>query len=218
MREEGRNEPEKPTSQEDHKSFMGRFRLKMTPDDLEKLDFAYDMAKYGHRNQFRESGERYFEHLRATSLILVDELGVTDVEMIIASLLHDMLEDSFLLNVVRIKIAFGERVAAIVDAISKPRKSDQRFGSDRERHAWYFEQIARSDVYSLIVKMADRLHNMRTLGCCSREKQRRKIDETNTVYLPLLERISQEYPKQAAILTEQFRIVIGQLEQSLGQQ
>ena len=148
----------------------------------------------------------------------VDELGVTDAEMIIASLLHDMLEDSFLLTVERIKIAFGERVATIVDTISKPRKSDKRFSSDRERHAWYFEQIAKGDVYCQIVKMADRLHNMRTLGYCSKEKQKRKMDETNRVYLPLIEQISKEYPEQAAILTEQFRIVVEQLEQSLGQQ
>jgi len=71
---------------EDHESFLRRFRLKISPTGIEKLDYAYDMAKYGHRNQFREDETRYFEHVRSTAIILVDELAVTDVEMIIAAL------------------------------------------------------------------------------------------------------------------------------------
>lgn len=110
------------TLREDHNSFIERFRLKATPDEIERINFAYDMAKYGHRNQSRDSGERYFEHLRATAIILVDELGITDTEIIIAGLLHDMLEDNFLLNPERIKLTFGERVSMLVTTVSKPKK------------------------------------------------------------------------------------------------
>lgn len=203
------------TSQENHKSFLNRFRLKITPADLKKLDFAYVMAKYGHGKQIRDCGVRYFEHLRSTSLILIDELGITDVEIIIASLLHDMLEDNFLLDVERINFTFGERVAMIVNTVSKPRKNDLRFSSDEQRNACYFEQIANSETCCKIVKLADRLHNVRTLSSCQEEKQRRKVKETKIVYLPLIEKISEEYPEVAQFFRQQFQIAITELEQNL---
>lgn len=203
------------TCNEDHESFMKRFKLKVTPADVEKIDFAYDMAKYGHRNQFRESGARYFEHLRATAIILIDELGITDVEMIVAALLHDMLEDSFLLTPERIKITFGDRVSMLVAIVSKPKKNDPRFKSDSERHKWYFEQVAASCVEAKLLKLADRLQNMRTLGSCSLEKQRRKITETREVYFPLIADIAKEYPEKASYLSAQMEIALSKLSQSL---
>jgi len=197
--------------QEDHQSFMKRFRLKITPDDLEKLDYAYDLAKYGHKNQFRESGARYFEHVRSTAIILVDELGVTDVEMIIAALLHDMLEDSFLLTPNRIKITFGERVFTLVSAVTKPKKSDPRFASDHERHLWYFEQIRSAGPDAKLLKLTDRLQNMRTLDSCSVEKQTRKVLETKEVYLPLVADLAECYPDQARHLLSQLESVLAKL-------
>lgn len=201
------------THGEDHESFIKRLRLKVTPADIEKIDFAYDMAKYGHRNQFRESGARYFEHLRATAIILIDELDITDVEMIISALLHDMLEDSFLLTPERIRITFGSRVSSMVATVSKPKKNDSRFKTASERHQWYFEQVAASCVEIKLLKLADRLQNMRTLGACSPEKQARKIKETEDVYLPLIADIAREYPEKAAYLSEQMHAVLNSLKQ-----
>ena len=203
------------TCQEDHQSFMKRFRLKVIPSDVKRIDFAYDMAKYGHRNQFRESGARYFEHLRATAIILIDELGITDVEMIIAALLHDMLEDSFLLTSERIKITFGDRVSVLVATVSKPKKNDPRFKSDVERHQWYFKQIAGSCAEAKLLKLADRLQNMRTLGSCSLEKQKRKIAETKEIYLPLITDVAKEYPEKASYLSAQMESALSKLGQSL---
>lgn len=193
---------------EDHNSFIKRFRLKMTPADIEKLDYAYDMAKYGHQNQFRESGERYFEHVRATAIILADELGITDVDIIIAALLHDMLEDSFLLTPNRIKITFGERVATLVYSLTKPKRGDPRFTSDHERHSWYFDQLRASSMETKLIKLADRLHNMRTLGVCSLEKQKRKIAETKEVYFPFVEDVAKEYPDKASYLSVQLNAAL----------
>lgn len=199
---------------EDHHSFIERFRLKATPDEIERINFAYDMAKYGHRNQFRDSGERYFEHLRATAIILVDELGITDPEMIIAGLLHDMLEDNFLLNPERIKLTFGERVSMLVTTVSKPKKNDPRFKSNEERHQWYFEQVAKSCVEAKLLKLADRLQNMRTLGSCTPEKQVRKIKETEDVYFPLIADVSTVYPKRAEYLLSEMSKALNNLRQS----
>ena len=203
------------TCHEDHESFMARFKLKVRPKDIEKIDYAYDMAKYGHRNQFRESGARYFEHLRATAIILIDELGITDVEMVISALLHDMLEDSFLLTPERIKITFGDRVSMLVTTVSKPKKNDSRFKSGAERHRWYFEQVASSCVEAKLLKLADRLQNMRTLSSCSIEKQRRKIKETEEIYLPLISDVAKEYPEKAEYLSNQMQSILDKLSQSL---
>lgn len=189
---------------EDRESFMKRLRLKITPTDLERLDYAYEMAKYGHRNQIRDSGERYFEHLRATAIILIDEIGVSDVEMIMAALLHDMLEDSFLLTTGRIKLTFGERVATLVAAVSKPRRTDPRFKTKQERHGFYFAQLKDSCVEAKIIKLADRLQNTRTLDACSAEKQDRKTRETITVYLPLIQDVILEYPDKGEYFKNQF--------------
>ncbi|MCX6739424.1 MAG: HD domain-containing protein [Candidatus Parcubacteria bacterium] len=200
-----------PKTNEDHKSFMQRFRLKITPSDMEKVDYAYDMAKYGHRNQFREGGDRYFEHVRATSIILIDELGITDVEVIISALLHDMLEDSFLLTPERIKITFGERTAIMVSAVTKPKKDDPRFVTNDERHAYYFNQVRSACMAVKLIKIADRLQNLRTLSVCSFEKQKRKVKETRDIYFPLLLDIAKEYPEKAEYLSTQMNIAIATL-------
>ncbi|OGM18979.1 hypothetical protein A2686_01505 [Candidatus Woesebacteria bacterium RIFCSPHIGHO2_01_FULL_38_10] len=199
------------THQEDHDRFLRRFKLKITPSDIEKLDYAYDMAKYGHRNQVRESGARYFEHVRATALILVDELGITDLDIVTAALLHDMLEDNFLLTSSRIKVTFGERVAALVSTITKPAKEDPRFKSNNERHQWYFEQIRNGSPEAKIIKLADRLQNLRTLASCPSEKQIAKIKETNEVYLPLIADVAKEYPKKASYLLTQLEDALASL-------
>lgn len=173
---------------ENHRSFLDRVRWKVSLQELKMIDFAYDLAKYGHghKNQMRESGERYFEHCRATALILIDEFRIFNAEIIEAGLLHDILEDSFLLTYDRIELVFGVRVARIVESLTKhPDKPA----------AQYVEQIKGEANYSglgvLYVKLADRLHNLRTLGACSPEKQRRKIEETKTFYLPLVGRLDQ---------------------------
>lgn len=197
---------------EDHASFLKRFRLKVTPTDLKRLDMAYDMAKYGHRNQFRESGERYFEHVRSTAIILIDELGVYDVELVMSALLHDMLEDSFLLKGDRTEMIFGARVAYITTTVSKLPKDDPRFTTAKQRLLFYYQQIKNGNWEVKLVKLADRLHNLRTLMSCSPEKQRRKLTETKRSYLPLIRDLSGDYPETARQLETAFRQAIARLQ------
>jgi GTP pyrophosphokinase len=200
---------------EDHVSFLRRFRLKVTPTDLKRLDMAYDMAKYGHRNQFRESGERYFEHVRNTAIILVDELGVYDVELIMAALLHDILEDSFLLKGDRTEMIFGARVAYITTMVSKLPKDDPRFATAEQRLLFYHQQIKTGNWEVKLVKLADRLHNLRTLMSCSLEKQKRKLAETKRSYLPLVRDIGADYPETAKQLEMAFRQAIASVQKSI---
>ncbi len=200
------------TCGENHKRFLNIFCLKISPAEMEKLDFAYQLAKYGHRNQFRETDARYFEHVRAVAIILAEEFGIFDVEIIIAALLHDILEDSYILTENRIKTIFGERVAKFVSAVTKPKKDDPRFSSNKKRLKWYFEHVKNSSIEVKLIKLADRLHNTRTLDSCCQEKQQRKIKETRKVFFPLIEDINKECPDKAQYILSQLRDALAKLE------
>lgn len=186
-------------------------------DSLERIDFAYDLASLGHRWQFRDNGVPYFEHCRETAMILMNELGIFDAKMIIAALLHDMLEDSFLLTYGRIRIFFGWEVALAVNTLTKPKKTDQRFKNDDQRHEHYFNQLYQANSAGiLIIKFCDRLHNLRTLDQCAPEKQARKIKETRIAYLPLLDRIKsdkdQGIARLAVILEDKLKTALNALD------
>jgi GTP pyrophosphokinase len=170
---------------ETHASFLARLELKHTPEDIALIDFAYDMSKYGHRNQLRDDGGRYFDHCRASTIILIDELGITDKNMIIGELLHDSVEDHYLLSVPRIELVFGRDVAGIVDALT------HRNG---EKEDEYIARIIDFGVRAIIGKLGDRLHNMRTLRNCTREKIERKLAETSKYYLPLTSLVKNVHP------------------------
>jgi GTP pyrophosphokinase len=200
------------TENENHASFLARFELKVTPDELLYLDMAYDFAKRAHEKQFRETGARYFEHVRAAAIILVDELGITDVELVIAELLHDCPEDTWLLTLPRIRLIFGERVARIDATVTKPSKDDPRFKTKAAAKRWYYASIKASDVDDKLAKLADRLQNTRALGACSREKQLRKIAETRKYILPLILDIAKKYPRIAQLLIQKFADAIAALE------
>ena len=199
------------TEGENHASFKARFELKVTPDELELLDMAYDFSKRAHQKQRRETGARYFEHVRATVIILVDELGITDVGLAIASIFHDCPEDTWLMTLKRIKLIFGERVARIDAAVTKPKDDDPRFKSEAALKSWYYANIKASDVDVKLVKLVDRLQNTRTLVACSREKQRRKIIETRKHILPLIPDVAKVYPRVAELLTQKFAAALAKL-------
>ena len=199
------------TENENHAKFLARFELKLTPDKLLLLDMAYDFSKRAHDEQWRETGARYFEHLRGAVIILVDELGITDADLIIGEQLHDCDEDTWLLKLPRIRVVFGERVAKIVGAVTKPKDDDPRFKSKAAAKRWYYANIKASDVDVKLVKLVDRLQNTRALGACSREKQLRKIAETRKYILPLIPDVAKVYPRVAQLLTQKFAEALAKL-------
>ena len=179
-----------------HKAFLaGLEAAGFSPEDIFRIDMAYDLAKSAHaRAAPREGGGRYFEHIRSVTNILIDEAGCRDPNTIIAAILHDVVEDTWLFGSTevygpaarevsrqRITHIFGAEVAAIVDAVTKPVEK-----SPQAHHA-YVQGILETGEKAVLVKMADRLHNLRTLGATSREKQARKIAETEAEYLPMFE-------------------------------
>ena len=159
----------------------------LTPSELKKVKEAYRFSDEKHLGQMRKSGEPYISHPIAVAEICAD--WKLDVQAIMAALLHDVMEDQDVQKEELIE-RFGASVAALVDGLSKLDKIE--FQSQIEAQAENFRKMLLAmarDVRVILVKLADRLHNMRTLGAMSAEKKRRIARETMEVYVPIAHRL-----------------------------
>lgn len=156
------------------------------PDaDLSVLRRAYLLAETSHRGQMRKSGEPYITHPLAVTLILA-ELGA-ETTTLTASLLHDTVEDTDV-TLDQVREEFGDEVRFIVDGVTKVEKID--YGAAAEPETFRKMLVATgNDVRVMSIKLADRLHNMRTLGVMRPEKQARIAKVTRDVLIPLAERL-----------------------------
>ena len=153
--------------------------------DVRTVERAYDVAAYWHRDQKRKSGDPYITHPLAVATILA-ELGM-NTDTLCAALLHDTVEDTPY-TLVELRGEFGEDVAALVDGVTKLDKV--KYGESAEAETVRKMVVAMSrDIRVLVIKLADRLHNMRTLRYLSREKQERKSRETLEIFAPLAHRL-----------------------------
>jgi len=155
--------------------------------DKAKLKDAFEVANSAHEGQLRESGEPYITHPLHVAIYLA-EIGM-DEETIIAALLHDVVEDTSI-KLSTIKSKFGEDVALIVDGVTKLDKIN--FSTNEEAQAESIRKmvIAMSkDVRVLILKLADRLHNINTISFLPEWKQQNIASETLYVYSPLAHRL-----------------------------
>ncbi|TXS38678.1 RelA/SpoT family protein [Streptomyces sp. OR43] len=156
------------------------------PDaDLSVLHRAYVLAESSHRGQMRKSGEPYITHPLAVTLILA-QLGA-ETTTLTASLLHDTVEDTEV-TLDQVREQFGEEVCYLVDGVTKLEKVD--YGAAAEPETFRKMLVATGDdVRVMSIKLADRLHNMRTLGVMRPEKQARIAHVTRDVLIPLAERL-----------------------------
>lgn len=155
--------------------------------DTSELVKAYNFAENAHRGQFRKSGEPYFIHPVEVSLILA-ELEM-DVHTIIASLLHDVVEDTDV-SCEEIEKMFGADVALLVDGVTKLGKI--HYESKEERQAENLRKMLLAmakDIRVILIKLADRLHNMRTLKFMTDAKKKEKATETLEIYAPIAHRL-----------------------------
>jgi guanosine-3',5'-bis(diphosphate) 3'-pyrophosphohydrolase len=153
--------------------------------DVRTVERAYDVAAYWHRDQKRKSGDPYITHPLAVATILA-ELGM-NTDTICAALLHDTVEDTPY-TLAELRGEFGEDVAALVDGVTKLDKV--KYGESAEAETVRKMVVAMSrDIRVLVIKLSDRLHNMRTLRYLSREKQERKSRETLEIFAPLAHRL-----------------------------
>ena len=162
----------------------------LNKSDIKKIQKAYTLAFYAHEGQLRRDGSKYITHPVAVSIILLDLK--MDPDSICAALMHDVLEDCDV-NKNNLKKLFGDSVAEIVDGVSKLGKLDITSKNDRDANNLQKMMLAMSkDVRVVLVKICDRLHNMRTIEHLPRSKQIKKSKETIELYGPLALRIGMQ--------------------------
>ena len=158
------------------------------------INRAYETAKLAHRHQLRSSGESYINHPLAVARIVAD-IGLDETSLA-AALLHDAVEDTEI-TLTDVQAAFGAEVAAIVDGVTKLERL--QFDSKEAQQAATMRKMLVAmarDLRVLIIKLADRLHNMRTLAAMPSEKQRRIAQETLDIYAPLAHRLGMQELRQ----------------------
>jgi GTP pyrophosphokinase len=164
-------------------------RLKATSPkaDAKLVQKAYEFAAQSHRDQFRASGEQFIEHPLAVADIMSDLWP--DTTTIVASLLHDVVEDTPL-TLDDIEAEFGSEVRLIIDGLTKLEKIEFRTREQQQAENIRKMMLAMAkDIRVLYIKLADRLHNMRTIGHMPRDKQEAKARETLEVFSPLANRL-----------------------------
>ncbi len=165
---------------------LGRMCCKCNEEDLGRLRAAFEFAREAHSPQKRKSGEPYIIHPVNVARIVAEELEL-GVDPVIAAFLHDVVEDTSY-TIEDIKERFGEDVAFLVGVVTKEKK-DKYIQSKQVDN---FRQILASmqyDVRALLIKLADRLHNMRTLNSMRPDKQMKIAGETDYFYAPLANRL-----------------------------
>ncbi len=159
----------------------------LSNSDLALLESAYEFSKSAHKGQFRKTGEPYVSHPTSVAHILTN--WRLDAQTLSAALLHDVVEDTSTTKK-EIKSKFGDVVAELVDGVSK---LDQiQFESKAQRQAENFRKMLLAmsrDVRVILIKLADRLHNMRTLSIIYRKKRLRIAQETSEIYAPIANRL-----------------------------
>jgi GTP pyrophosphokinase len=153
--------------------------------DIDLIERAYRTAEHYHHGQTRKSGDAYITHPLAVSTILA-ELGMTQ-EVIAAGMLHDTVEDTSY-ELPQLKADFGEEIALLVDGVTKMDKVEYGANAPAETIRKMLVRASK-DQRVLIIKLADRLHNMRTIGFLRPDKQERIARETLNVYAPIANRL-----------------------------
>ena len=160
----------------------------LNENDKDLIRNALDIAIDAHKNQYRKSGEPYIFHPISVSKIVAEKIGL-DANSIAAALLHDVVEDSEY-NIEKIKSVFGEKIARIVEGLTKisKLKKDKILSIQSENFRKMLLTL-NDDVRVILIKIADRLHNMRTMDSMSYEKQIKISSETLYIYAPIAHRI-----------------------------
>ena len=171
-----------------YQALIARVRKYHPSADITMIEKAYQIGKEAHKDQFRKSGEPYIIHPLWVAIILADlEM---DKETIVAGMLHDVVEDTTM-TLDEISAEFGEEVALLVDGVTKLGQlnySKDKLEAQAENLRKMFLAMAK-DIRVIIVKLADRLHNMRTMEFMTPAKQKEKSRETMDIYAPIAQRL-----------------------------
>ncbi len=171
----------------EYRSLMRSLKAKIKPGDKDLLRTAFEMAVDAHKTMRRKSGEPYILHPLAVAKICVEEIGL-GVRSTICSLLHDTVEDTDI-SLEDIEREFGQEIARIVDGLTKISNVIDINASQQAENFKKILMTLTDDPRVILIKLADRLHNMRTLESMKREKQLKISSETVYVYAPLAHRM-----------------------------
>ena len=185
------------TKNENFDSFEARLiAYNMPEEDIQRVMFAYQISKEGHRRYFRDGGKtRYFEHPRQGCLVLMDELGIYSARFLVAFLLHDTGEDTPVLGNIKenyekwVKIAkfradlIYPGAGELVVRLTKPFVDGVCFHTKEEAFNHYLNNLSPGEV--TLLKAVDRLVNLRDMDSCKPAKVKKQIIETREVYAPI---------------------------------
>jgi GTP diphosphokinase / guanosine-3',5'-bis(diphosphate) 3'-diphosphatase len=169
-----------------YRGLLKSVKVTLSPQDKKDIRKAYELAVESHKEQRRKSGEPYVLHPIAVAKICAAEIGL-GATSIICALLHDVVEDTTV-TLEDIERIFNPKVRKIVDGLTKLDKSYNSESPQAENFKKVLTTLG-DDVRVVLIKMADRLHNMRTLGAMKRDKQLKIAAETNYIYAPLAHRL-----------------------------
>ncbi|MEG1615254.1 MAG: HD domain-containing protein, partial [Oscillospiraceae bacterium] len=173
--------------EDNYSEFRTLIEEQFTAKEVEEIDKAYNVANEAHFGQLRYSGQPYIIHPIAVAKILVD-LGMDSVSVIVA-ILHDTVEDTAI-SLAKITDLFGEEIASLVDGVTKLGKVPLSTKAEQQAENIRKMLLAMSvDIRVIIIKLADRLHNMRTLDYMRPQKRRDKALETLEIYAPIAHRL-----------------------------
>ena len=166
---------------------LNEFQVRHRRTDTALIERAFDVARVAHADQLRDSGEPYLAHPLGVAMVIA-QLGLDDVT-VAAALLHDSVEDTAV-TIADIEVTFGAELAAIVDGVTKLDRI--QFNSREAQQAATLRKMLvamASDIRVLLIKLADRLHNMRTISSLPEARQHRIARETLDIYAPLAHRL-----------------------------
>jgi GTP diphosphokinase / guanosine-3',5'-bis(diphosphate) 3'-diphosphatase len=201
----------------------------LQPEDIPLIQLADKYAAAAHAGQFRKSGEEYISHPRAVTTILCNECGIKSSKILAASLLHDSIEDtsafgdtkdqpysvSLAISIEKIKETFPEEVATWVGELSKPKIEKKEIIDKYHANVIYSGKLETVSSEAKLIKMADRLHNLRTLLFRDAKKQRSYILETLTDLLPACADLADTFPDEYTILYEKIKQEIREITKQI---
>jgi GTP pyrophosphokinase len=180
------NDEERAAIEQAYLDMVSTIKSEMDEDDKKSIRKAYEVALEAHSLQRRKSGEPYIFHPITVARICAEEIGLGPTA-IVSALLHDVVEDTDI-TLEDVKNSFGERVAKMVDGLTKLDSAYNASSPQAENFKKVLSTLV-EDVRVVLIKMADRLHNMRTLGSMPPHKQLKIAAETSYVYAPLAHRL-----------------------------
>ena len=175
------------TKIETHEDLVAALKASGKPHDMEKIERAYHLADAAHGGQVRRSGDPYISHPVSVAIILAG-MGM-DSDCICAALLHDVVEDTDI-SLDQIRKEFGNDVAVMVSGVTK--LTNMPLSTKEEQQAENIRKMLlamNEDIRVILIKLADRLHNMRTMQFQTPDKQRQKSHETMEIYAPIAHRL-----------------------------